>query len=250
MQRQARLPRVWVALAALALILGLSGPFGTESAMRLAPRIGYWGLIAVVTYFSGSLVVTLLTRRFERTRPPFAIGFPVITLAIAVVVLAEVIFINWLVLGNAPQSSGEILSLAANVLAVGIVVAGIILYFLRSRPRPATQAAEVPQGPRILQRMDLPKRGRLISLTVQDHYTEVATSNGTALVLLRLSDAIAEAEPLPGLQVHRSHWVVTGEVASARRDGAKAVLTMSDGRDIPVSRTYVRAVKDAGLLPG
>ena len=70
MQRQARLPRVWVALAALALILGLSGPFGTESAMRLAPRIGYWGLIAVVTYFSGSLVVTLLTRRFERTRPP------------------------------------------------------------------------------------------------------------------------------------------------------------------------------------
>jgi len=28
------------------------------------------------------------------------------------------------------------------------------------------------------------------------------------------------------------------------------VLTMSDGRDIPVSRTYVRAVKDAGLLPG
>ena len=250
MQRQARSPRVWVTLAALALVLGLSGPFGTESAMRLAPRIGYWGLIAVVTYLSGNLVVALLTQWFEQTKPPLAIGFPVITLSIAVVVLIEVIAINWLVLGNAPKSTGEILSLGVNVLGVGIVVAGIILYFSRSAPRPEIQAAELPQAPRILQRMDLSKRGRLISLSVQDHYTEVATSKGTALVLLRLSDAIAEAEPTAGLQVHRSHWVATGEVKAARRDGAKAVLTMSDGRDIPVSRTYVQAVKDAGLLPG
>ena len=94
------------------------------------------------------------------------------------------------------------------------------------------------------------KRGRLISLSVQDHYTEVATSNGAALVLLRLMDAIAKAEPTVGLQVHHSHWFATGEFISARRDGAKAVLTMSDGRDISVSRTYVQAVKDAGLLPG
>ena len=250
MQRQARTPRVWVTLAALALILGLSGPFGTESAMRLAPRIGYWGLIAIVTYFSGNLVVALLTHRFERTKPPLTIGFPVITLSIAVVVLIEVIAINWLVFGNAPKSTGEILSLGVNVLGVGIVVARIILYFSRSAPRPDAESAGAPQAPRILQRMDLAKRGRLISLSVQDHYTEVATSNGAALVLLRLTDVIAEAEPIAGLQVHRSHWVATGEVVSARRDGAKAVLTMSDGRDIPVSRTYVQAVKDAGLLPG
>jgi DNA-binding LytR/AlgR family response regulator len=98
--------------------------------------------------------------------------------------------------------------------------------------------------------MDMAKRGRLISLSVQDHCTEVATSNGAALVLLRLIDTIAEAEPTAGLQVHRSHWVATREVVSARQDGAKAVLTMSDGRDIPVSRTYVQAVKDTGLLPG
>jgi uncharacterized membrane protein len=252
MQRLARSPRVWVTLAALALILGLSGPFGTEGAMRLAPRIGYWGLIAVVTYFSGNLVVALLTQRFERTKPPLAIGFPAVTLSIALVVLAEVIVINWLVLGSAPRSAREVLSLGVNVLGVGIVVAGIIVYFSRSARSLKGQTAETAtaQAPRILQRLDLHKRGTLISLSVQDHYTEIATNKGTALALLRLSDAIAEAEPTVGLQVHRSHWVATGEVASARRDGAKAVLTMSDGRDIPVSRTYVQAVKDAGLLPG
>jgi len=252
MQRQARLPRVCVTLAALALIFGLSGPFGTEGAMRLAPRVGYWGLIAVVTYFSGNLVVALMTQRFERTKPPLAIGFPAVTLSIALVVLAEVIVINWLVLGSAPRSAREVLSLGVNVLGVGIVVAGIIVYFSRSARSLKGQTAETAtaQAPRILQRLDLHKRGRLISLSVQDHYTEIATSKGTALALLRLSDAIAEAEPTVGLQVHRSHWVATREVTTARRDGAKAVLTMSDGRDIPVSRTYVQAVKDAGLLPG
>ena len=150
MQRQARTPRVWVTLAALAMILGLSGPFGTESAMRLAPRIGYWGLIAIVTSFSGNLVVALLSHRFERTKPPLAIGFPIITLSIAVVVLIELIAINWLVFGNAPKTIGEMLSHGFNVLGVGIVVAGIILYFSPSTPTPGHENAGAPQAPRIL----------------------------------------------------------------------------------------------------
>ena len=53
-----------------------------------------------------------------------------------------------------------------------------------------------------------------------------------------------------GFQVHRSHWVSLAQVRSVRRDGARAVLTMSDGRDIPVSRSNIAAVKEAGLLPG
>nr|WP_255552328.1 LytTR family DNA-binding domain-containing protein [Maritimibacter dapengensis] len=102
---------------------------------------------------------------------------------------------------------------------------------------------------RILDRLPIEKRGPLISLSVQDHYVEVATTKGTELVLLRLSDAMAEVGDTPGLQVHRSHWIATGAVKSARRDGARAILTMADGRDIPVSRTYLPAIKEAGLLP-
>ena len=100
-----------------------------------------------------------------------------------------------------------------------------------------------------LRRLPVEKRGRLISISVADHYVEVATSAGSALILMRLTDAMAETGDTPGLQVHRSHWVAIGEVTAARRDGARAILTLSDGRDIPVSRTYVPAVKEAGLLP-
>ncbi|MDO6615486.1 MULTISPECIES: hypothetical protein [Pacificibacter] len=35
---------------------------------------------------------------------------------------------------------------------------------------------------------------------------------------------------------------------SAKRDGAKAAIKTSDGRDIYVLRAYVPALKEAGLL--
>nr|WP_255553731.1 LytTR family DNA-binding domain-containing protein [Maritimibacter sp. DP1N21-5] len=117
-------------------------------------------------------------------------------------------------------------------------------------PAGALPSDATPQPPRILSRVPIDKRGRLYALSVQDHYVEVITDKGSELVLLRLADAMGEVGTTPGLQVHRSHWVATGAVAAAKRDGAKAVLTLQDGRDIPVSRTYLPAVKEAGLLPG
>ena len=116
------------------------------------------------------------------------------------------------------------------------------------RPAPVAGSPSVPAPPRLLTRLPLAKRGPLLSLSVQDHYVEVVTTRGRELLLMRLSDAIAETEGCAGLQVHRSHWVALDQVQAAHRDGARAVLTLSDGREIPVSRTYVPAAKEAGLL--
>jgi DNA-binding LytR/AlgR family response regulator len=76
----------------------------------------------------------------------------------------------------------------------------------------------------------------------------VTTTAGRALVLLRLSDAIAEAEGVPGLQIHRSHWVTLAAVARVRRDGARVLLVLKDGRELPVSRTFMPQARLAGLL--
>jgi DNA-binding LytR/AlgR family response regulator len=51
------------------------------------------------------------------------------------------------------------------------------------------------------------------------------------------------------LQVHRAHWVARDQVRTARRSGARAILTMTDGSEVPVSRSFVPVVKAAGLLP-
>lgn len=69
------------------------------------------------------------------------------------------------------------------------------------------------------------------------------------MVLLRLSDAIREVGNTDGLQVHRSHWVAKSAVTKAERTGDRALLSMSHGPDIPVSRSNLPKLRDAGLLP-
>lgn len=69
------------------------------------------------------------------------------------------------------------------------------------------------------------------------------------MVLMRLSDAMKETGNIPGAQVHRSHWVAFKAVTAARREGDRAILTLSSGVDIPVSRANLSKVKEAGLLP-
>jgi hypothetical protein len=128
------------------------------------------------------------------------------------------------------------------VLGVSLTVSA--LFHLLDRPTPLP----VPDAPAILRRLPRPERGRLLALSAQDHYTQVATDRGRALVLIRLSDAIAEASPAPGLRVHRSHWVALDAVAGARRTGDRAMLLLTDGAEIPVSRANMPAAKAAGLV--
>jgi len=49
------------------------------------------------------------------------------------------------------------------------------------------------------------------------------------------------------VQVHRSWWVAKGGVADAKRDNGKLVLVLKSGTEVPVSRTYLTAAKEAGL---
>ncbi len=70
-------------------------------------------------------------------------------------------------------------------------------------------------------------------------------SRGSDLILMRLADAFKELGEGRGLQVHRSWWVDFGAVRQLRRDGARTVLVLADGQEVPVSRTYLAAVRSA-----
>ncbi len=168
-------------------------------------------------------------------------------LAIGIAITVELLALNWAAFGVPPFDPEYVVSLAANALAISMIISGAISFLFLQRGNVSAAATPAPQA-RLLARLALEKRGAVISLSVEDHYVNVATSNGHSLLLMRLSDAISEVDGTPGLQVHRSHWVALDQVATAKRTGDKAVLTMCDGRDIPVSRTHLKAVRDAGLL--
>lgn len=238
-----RHPATLVAMGAVALILALVGPYGTSDLLRPLPRLGYWALIVPATYGTGSLTVTMLRALLPSW--PFALRMGVAGVAAGLAVAGVVLVVNAVALGFVPDPAvlpGFIL----NVAGVGMVVTLAIAYIIRQQ---TGVAPAQPTPPTILQRVPLEKRGALLALSVEDHYVRVHTAKGTDMVLMRLSDAMKETGNVPGAQVHRSHWVAFNAVRAARRDGDRAILTLSSGAEIPVSRANLPKVKEAGLLP-
>ena len=238
-------PPVVTVQAGVALVLGLSGPFGTFEALSLPPRMIYWAAVVFGTYGIGAAFTLTVETRWPglRLAPRIALTGALIGAAVTVLLLA---------LGVALfGTDGLIEALATRIIPGAFVISWVVLalreVLLRHAPQPAPPRAA---SPAILQRLPLEKRGALVALSAEDHYVAVATSRGRELLLMRLSDAIAAAEGVAGLQVHRSHWVALDQIRTAERQGDGAMLTLSDGQRIPVSRSRLPAVRDAGLLPG
>jgi hypothetical protein len=111
----------------------------------------------------------------------------------------------------------------------------------------AGEAASGTEPARFLQRLPPKLRGsRLFAVESEDHYLRLHTSRGQDLILMRLSDALAELEGLEGAQTHRSWWVARDGYDGAERSDGRAVLRLKDGTEAPVSRTYARALRQAG----
>jgi len=71
---------------------------------------------------------------------------------------------------------------------------------------------------------------------------------GSGLLLLRLSDAVAELGPTLGRQVHRSYWVARRAVSSVERDRYRVRLILRNGARVPVSRTFLPKLRAEGWL--
>ncbi len=114
---------------------------------------------------------------------------------------------------------------------------------------PKPEPEPEPSGlPRLLQRLPKGHHGDIWHLQSRDHYVHVTTSKGSHQVLIRLADAMAELDGVQGMQVHRSHWVAEDAVTDARKLTSKAELTLRNGAVVPVSRTYLSDVEDAGFF--
>jgi len=236
-------PTVYIILIAVAALLAILGPFGTGDRLSLVERVIYWLVMVAGTYSIGFVVNTWLRNRIPGAwSKPVRLGL--VSVATGIAITPFVTVQNYVSFGYWPTAA-EWPELLAQFLVIALIVTVIFQTITAQRP-----ANEVPQSmtPAVLDRLPFEKRGALVALSSEDHYTLVRTTKGEELVLIRLADAIREAEPAKGLQVHRSHWVAVDQVLSGRRTAARAVLTLSTGREIPVSRSYIADVKEAGLI--
>jgi hypothetical protein len=84
----------------------------------------------------------------------------------------------------------------------------------------------------------------LYSVSAEEHYVRVHTADGDELVYKRFSDAVRELETIPGIRIHRSHWVSPYAVCGVIKDGKRMWVKLRDNQKLPVSRPYQAMVKD------
>lgn len=234
-------PTVFGTQAAVAIVLSLSGPFGTLEYLSLPARMAYWGGVVFVTYAMGTLLNRYTAARLGEGGGASIGAIAALSITTGAVASAIILTVNYLLFGSASLAPGIVLT----TVGVSILVSGLIGILSAGKPT----EPDAPEPPALLERLPLDKRGALVSLSVSDHYVDVVTVNGRDMLLMRLSDAIREVGDTKGLQVHRSHWVATGQINRVERRGEGAMLTMVSGDQIPVSRTNMAALREAGLLP-
>ncbi|MFK8032582.1 MAG: LytTR family DNA-binding domain-containing protein [Hyphomicrobiales bacterium] len=232
---------VIVGMLALGAILGISGPFDTFSLLPAVPRIAYWTSIVVLAFATGSLVHALVHAALQKYSR--WLRLLVISCCIGIAVTLVLSCINLIAFGY------WYASWAAFFKQLGIVtlISGVIE--MASFALHGGNASVATKPAALLERLSLDKRGVLVAVSAEDHYVSVTTTNGTELVLMRLSDALKEVGDTPGLQIHRSHWVALDQIKKVTRIDDRGEVTLSDGATRPISRGFMPAVRAAGLLP-
>lgn len=236
-------PQVIGVLCVVWVVLTIAGPFNTLEDLALGMRALYWGLVVSLTYTVGTTVTQVVGVRICNRVSPLALGMALSALCVSLGVFAILISLNAIFV---PEWISD--PVQASIVYVTVLLISFAVLFLRH-----TTLGEIgvpqPKLAMILERLPLDKRGPLVSLSVQDHYVDIVTLKGREMVLMRLSDAMREAAEVPGMQIHRSHWVALDQIASVTRAGEAARVTLTDGTELPVSRGFLPAVREAGLLP-
>lgn len=234
-------------IAAMALVLALMGPFGTQFTMPLITRAGYW----LVT---NSLIGGMTVLAFWAARRRFAKGVPLWFVALAPAAMAapglfivEACLRLWTLAALAHVSRFDLLGQVLLTNEVLTFVSIAVLRFASATPRLAGPSA--PVGNPLAQR--LPPAlcaGRVIALQAEDHYLRVHTDRGAALIHMRIADAESLLSRADGLRVHRSYWVAREALVGAERRAGQWRLRLENGLIAPVSRSRIAAVRDAGWL--
>lgn len=180
---------------------------------RLRPNIGHWqlrGLVAVGGAIPGAFIV----REGLRIWAPFVLNE--VTLP---VLFAQVLFVNF-----------------------GIfLLAGLLM-----RAAPPVNVEVTGATNPLAGRLPLHLReARIHAIAAQDHYLEVYTSNGSALVHMTMREAETLMRGTRGLRVHRSYWVCLAAIERQVRRNGEHALFVTGGIEVPVSRRRLKDLRNA-----
>lgn len=239
--------RTMGAVAATGAFLSFTNPFGATSGLPWWGSFLYWSLLVGEGWFGGPFMGEALQRLAPRLN--LLVVRALVTPIIAVVVMATILAVQRLLGEPVPLSYWPTLYVLVLGVSVGVAALGwIVERAFAVQPGTMTHA---PTGGsvsvRFLDRLPAKLRGAaLYAVSAEDHYLRLYTSKGADLILMRLSDAIAELEGIEGAQTHRSWWVARDAVEGVKREGVKLTLLLKGGVEAPVSRPNIKPLRQAG----
>lgn len=214
------------------------GPFGTFE-MVFWLRVIYWALAigAGWIFVSSSIMAMRHKGWLDHESPVTRIALAIIVAAppTALVVMALEYLLH--------PEDGPFLKprIFLYVAVVCLVIGGSVVAYVRPR---LVRPVKLPDYMIFMRRLPPHLGTELISLSSQDHYVEVTTDKGRELIHMRLGDALGELSDYPGQQVHRSHWIAARAFRGVTRENNRLVVRLSDGRSLPVSRSFAPAVRE------
>lgn len=236
-------PPLLVALGA-GLLLARLGPFDTFSELPAAERAAYW--IGLTLLLGVQILVALHLLRSPLERMHWTVVAALAGLAGAVPSAFEVAWAESLLRVDRDLGLLDLLFIYGDVVLLAVPLALAMRAVTAAGQIPRSRPAGNPD--RLSAALPPDRRGTLLALAAEDHYLRVYTDRGEALILRRFGDAVEDIAGLDGLQVHRGWWVAKDAVRGSEREGERTFLVLSNGVRVPVSRSYARAARAAGLL--
>lgn len=250
----ARHKRGFVIAAIVGLLLTFVGALETGE-LPFLNRLAYWETLML----SGAMIglgVSESVEKWGRLRSKPALEMPVIAVLIALPLTFMVVGTSNIFFGTQPPSLQALGIMFGITFFISLVMTALN-YFIHWPGKVIAEtppAAHIPQAEpttaRFTDRLPLPMRqSKVIALEAEDHYLRVHLEGGqSTLILMRLSDAIAELPKDTGAQTHRSWWVAKDAVRGVTKADGRATLTLNAALEAPVSRSFYRALNDAGWL--
>ncbi len=234
------------------LLLGFAGPFGSYPAYPTATRYAFWlGLT-----MAGALAAVAADAVLPRARlRPGALRIGAVALVSALPMTFVVAWTMSLVQAGRFFTPQQLAALFAAVAVIQLLVAYATMITAPAAdgaeaqnrapalPEPEAEAIPAAFPAALLNRLPAAIGSDIIALETEDHYLRVHARGGSALVLMRMADAVALIDPGLGAQVHRRWWVAEAAVAAVQSKGQKLSLRLIDETLVPVGRTFSAATR-------
>ena len=216
----------------------MTRPFGTDVEDHKFLTSVIWIIGPVLNY-----ILVVLTLKWFVYFVMFRFGIAAYLISLiafytGVAVLTAVVLIEL-----SPVHSGfNMLSMAISMFLIisAISIASVVAYLALGHPIFATADGEQ----QLLSLLPPHIHGKIISVSAEDHYVNVETEAGSALVRGKFQAIVELLKESKGVVIHRSHWIALDAVESVeRRTHGGMVAQLTNGSEFPVAKSRTAAFR-------